>query len=125
MEGIGFFRSFHVVYKKDSRQLLRSSASLFSALLFAVLLAALYRYAFSQVSFAQMQHLGGALLASLLLANHLLSSQSFRSEQEAGALHIMNMSSLDPAGVYCAKLLSHWQCQLLFLFLCLPTYLFF
>ena len=119
---ISFVRSFFLIYTKDLKSEYRNPFGLFCALLFAAILAMVYSYALKPTVFREPQNFEGMLLASLFFSSTLSSLASFRSETEAGALRIMNMSCLDPSAVYFAKFLLHWQKQLLFIVLCIPIY---
>ena len=120
-----FWRSLALVYAKDTRSEWRSPFAFLSTLLFAVILAAVYNYALEPALFRKARNFEAMLLASLFFSATLSNLASFRSETETGASRIMNMSFLDPIGIYFAKFLVHWQRQLLFIVLCVPIYSFF
>ncbi len=122
---MGFFKTLFCIYRKDSLSEWRNPVSFLTSLLFAMILASVYSYAIHPDVFLYRRNFEGILLATLFFSSTLYSSQSLRSELEAGALRIMNMSLLDPSGVYFAKVIVRWQNQVLFLFFCLPVYFLF
>ncbi len=122
---LGFWLSLALVYKKDSLSQWRRPTGLLTSLLFSTILATVYSYALKTEVFFKLQNFEGIVLASLFFSVTLACSQSFRTEHEAGALHIMNMSPLDPVGAYVAKVIAYWQSQFVFISLCLPIYFLF
>ena len=119
---LGFCLSLLLIYKKDSLGQYRRPLGLVSSLLFSIILATLYSYALKTKVFFDQQNFEGIVLASLFFSSTLTASQSLGSEREFGALRILNMSFLDPAGVYIGKVIAHWQSQLIFIGVCLPIY---
>ena len=117
-----FWRSLYLVYAKDLKSEWRKPFSFFSSLLFASVLAMIYSYSLEAEVFQKAQNFQGMLLASLFFSSTLSALASSRSEIEGGALGVINMSFLDPLGIYFAKLLLHWHKQLLFILLCVPIY---
>ena len=122
---LGFWYSFYLIYLKDTKDDIRSPYSILINLLFSTILAAFYSYSLNLHIFKELPNFEGVILASLFISAVLYQSASSKSELESGAIKIINMSRLEPAGVYLAKVIVHFQSQIVFILYTIPIYYFF
>ncbi len=120
--GPDFFRSFWLIYRRDSMLERRSPAGFLSSLLFGVTLAVIYHYAMADSVFKDAINLHGVALASLFFTASIAAGRNVNSELEAGALRSAILAPADPAGYFLGKTAALWQLQILFCAAILPIY---